>query len=63
MVKEFAGKKGVCGFMITSVRFRPVHHNSYMKVYSAIEETGLPLAFHAGYVRPLSHAGHVRIHR
>jgi predicted TIM-barrel fold metal-dependent hydrolase len=49
MVKEFAGKQGVCGFMITSVRYRPVHHNSYMRVYAAIEETGLPLAFHAGY--------------
>jgi hypothetical protein len=35
--------------MITSVRFKPVHHNSYMKLYSLIEETGLPLAFHAGY--------------
>jgi predicted TIM-barrel fold metal-dependent hydrolase len=49
LVKEFAGKKGVCGFMVTSVRYKPVHHNSFMKVYSAIEETGLPLAFHAGY--------------
>jgi uncharacterized protein len=49
MVKEFSGKKGVSGFMVTSVRYRPVHHNSYMKIYSAIEETGLPLAFHAGY--------------
>ena len=39
MVKEFAGKKGVSGFMITSVRYQPVHHNSYMKIYSAIEET------------------------
>ena len=49
MVKEFAGKKGVHGFMVTSVRYRPVHHNSYMKVYALIEELGLPLAFHAGY--------------
>jgi predicted TIM-barrel fold metal-dependent hydrolase len=49
MVKAFAGKKGVSGFMVTSVRYRPVHHNSYMKIYAAIEELGLPLAFHAGY--------------
>ena len=35
MVKEFAGKKGVAGFMVTSVRYRPVHHNCYMKIYSA----------------------------
>src|SRR5262245_19645317 len=26
MVKEFAGKKGVAGFLVTSVRFKPVHH-------------------------------------
>jgi predicted TIM-barrel fold metal-dependent hydrolase len=35
--------------MITSVRHQPVHHNNYMKIYSLIEEIGLPLAFHAGY--------------
>ena len=49
MVKEFGGKKGVAGFMVTSVRYKPVHHNSYMKIYSLIEEMGVPLAFHAGY--------------
>ncbi|MPZ54998.1 MAG: amidohydrolase family protein [Rhizobiales bacterium] len=49
MVKEFGDKKGVCGFMITSARYRPVHHNSYMKTYALIEEMGIPLAFHAGY--------------
>lgn len=48
-VEEFIGKKGVVGFMITSVRHKPVHHNEYMKVYRAIEEAGLPLGFHAGY--------------
>ncbi len=47
-VEEFAGKKGVAGFNVTSVRHKPVHHNQYMKVYSAIEESGLPLGFHAG---------------
>jgi predicted TIM-barrel fold metal-dependent hydrolase len=49
IVKEFAGKKGVAGFMVTSVRYRPVHHNSYMKIYALLEEMNLPLAFHAGY--------------
>jgi predicted TIM-barrel fold metal-dependent hydrolase len=49
IVKEFGGKKGVSGFMITAARHRPVHHNSFMKVYAAIEELGLPLGFHAGY--------------
>ncbi len=49
MIEEFGHKKGVVGFMITSVRYKPVHHNHYMKVYAAIEETGLPLGFHAAY--------------
>ena len=35
--------------MVTSARYRPVHHNSYMKTYALMEEMGLPLAFHAGY--------------
>lgn len=49
IVKEFTGKKGVIGFCITSVRNAAVHHNKYMKLYRMIEETGLPLSFHAGY--------------
>jgi len=48
-VEEFADNPDVVGFMITSVRFKPVHHNRYMKLYSMIEETGKPLGFHAGY--------------
>ena len=36
MVKEFGGKKGVVGFMVTSARYRPVHHNSYMKTYALL---------------------------
>jgi predicted TIM-barrel fold metal-dependent hydrolase len=49
LVEEFADAPGVVGFMVTSVRYRPVHHNSYMPLYRAIEETGLPLGFHAGF--------------
>ena len=48
-VEHFARDKGVVGFMVTSARYRPVHANDYMPVYRAIEETGLPLAFHAGH--------------
>lgn len=47
-VETFAGRPGVTGFLVTSVRTLPVHHNSYMKVYRAIEERGLSLAFHSG---------------
>ncbi len=48
-IKEFGDKPGVIGFCITATRYKPVHHNSYMKIYRAIEESGKPLAFHAGY--------------
>jgi len=48
IIDEFAEKKGVVGFMVTSVRFNPVHHNSFIPIYRALEERGLPLAFHAG---------------
>ena len=49
MVQEFAGKPGVVGFMVTAARYRPVHHNDYMRTYALLEEHGLPLAFHAAY--------------
>jgi len=48
-VKEFGGRKGVCGFMVTSPRYKPVHDNAYMKTYALIEEMGLPISFHAAY--------------
>ncbi len=47
-VERFGGCKGVTGFMVTTVRTLPVHDNSLMKVYRAIEERGLSLAFHSG---------------
>ena len=48
IVERYAGAQGVAGFMVTSVRYKPVHHNSYMRLYRMIEERGLPLGFHAG---------------
>jgi uncharacterized protein len=48
-VEEFGDKKGVIGFSVTSTRFRPVHHNSYMRLYSMLEERGMPMVFHAGF--------------
>lgn len=48
-VKEFAGRKGVIGFMVVSTRYKPVYENAYMKTYAALEEAGLPLSFHASY--------------
>ncbi|MGH3585095.1 MAG: amidohydrolase family protein [Pseudonocardia sp.] len=48
-VEEFADTPGVVGFMVTSIRYRGVHANEYAPVYSAVQETGKPLAFHAAY--------------
>ena len=47
-VETFGHRKHVTGFCVTAIRTLPVHHNSYMKVYRAIEERGLALSFHSG---------------
>ena len=48
-VVEFGGRKGVGGFMVTTVRPKiGVQENAYMKTYRAIEERGLVLSFHSG---------------
>jgi uncharacterized protein len=49
LIEDFAGNPGVVGFMVTSIRYRPVQHNSYMKVYAALQEKNMPLGFHAIY--------------
>ncbi len=47
MVEDFADKPGVIGFLVTTVRYKPLYDNAYMKLYAMLEERGLPLAFHA----------------
>jgi len=48
-VETFGDRKHVGGFMVTTVRSSMgVHDNAYMKVYRAMEERGLVLAFHSG---------------
>lgn len=49
MVEDFGEAKGIVGFCVTSARYKPVHHNDYMRLYAMLEERGLPIAFHAGY--------------
>jgi predicted TIM-barrel fold metal-dependent hydrolase len=49
MIEEFGESPGVIGFMVTSIRYRPVHANEYAPVYAALQERGLPLGFHAAY--------------
>ncbi|MBI2816109.1 MAG: amidohydrolase [Acidobacteria bacterium] len=48
-VKQFGDCKGVAGFLVTSVRYKAVYENPYMKTYALLEEMGKPLAFHAAY--------------
>src|ERR1700722_8394322 len=48
-VETFGDRKGVTGFMVTTVRANmAVNDNAYMKVYRAMEERGLGLALHSG---------------
>ncbi|MCC6890372.1 MAG: amidohydrolase [Hyphomicrobiales bacterium] len=47
-VETFGHRKGVGGFMVTTVRNLQVNDNAYMKVYRAMEERGLVLSFHSG---------------
>jgi uncharacterized protein len=46
-IEEFAEEPGVLGFMVTCVRYQPIHENRFMKVFAALDERGLPLAFHS----------------
>jgi hypothetical protein len=46
-VKRFLGAPGVVGFLVTSTRYQPVHANEYMRLYAMLEESGLPIGFHA----------------
>lgn len=48
IVREFAGRDCVVGFLITALRYDPVHADKYMRLYAEIEESGHPIAFHAG---------------
>ncbi len=48
-VLEFGEKKGVIGFMITATHYRGVYDNAYAKTYAAIQERGMPLAFHSAF--------------
>lgn len=49
LVKQYGDRPEVIGYTIASTRHKPVHHDSYMPLYSLIEETGKPLAFHSGF--------------
>lgn len=49
LAEEYGDHPDVAGFHVGSVRYDRVHDNAYMRIYSLIEETGKPLAFHSGF--------------
>ena len=46
-IEEFGDKPGVLGFLVTCVRYQPIHENRLMQMFAALNERGLPLAFHS----------------
>jgi uncharacterized protein len=57
-VEAFNDRQGVKGFMVATVRHKQVNDNAYMRLYRALEEWGLALAFHSGvtWTRPVLQA-------
>lgn len=49
IVEKFGDRKGVVGFMVTSVRTQPVYDKAYDRLYRAIEERDMPLGFHTAF--------------
>ena len=49
LVEKYADHPGIVGFMVSSTRYKPVYHDDYMPVYAAIQASGKPLGFHAGF--------------
>ena len=48
IIEELGDRPGVIGFMITAVRYQPIWQNRFLKVFAALDERRLPLAFHSG---------------
>lgn len=48
IIEELGDRPGVIGFMVTAVRYAPLYQNRYVPVYRALDQRGLPLAFHSG---------------
>ena len=47
-VLKLGGKPGIVGGVITSARYMSIHADEFIKVFAAMEERGLVLAFHSG---------------
>lgn len=49
LIAKYAHEPDIIGFTVCSTRNNPVHSDVYVRLYSMIQETGKPLAFHSGY--------------
>lgn len=49
LVEKYADAEGIIGYTVCSTRNDPVHSDVFTRLYSMIEESGKPLAFHSGY--------------
>ncbi len=49
LVEKYKDDDNIIGFTVCSTRNNPVHSDVYSKLYSMIEATDKPLAFHSGY--------------
>ncbi|MBS1697762.1 MAG: amidohydrolase family protein [Actinobacteria bacterium] len=49
LVERYADHDDIIGYTVCSTRNNPVHSDVYLRLYSLIEDSGKPLAFHSGY--------------
>jgi Predicted metal-dependent hydrolase of the TIM-barrel fold len=49
LVEKYVNEDNIIGFTVCSTRNNPVHADCYMRLYSMIQDSGKPLAFHSGY--------------
>lgn len=49
LVKQYANCDDIIGFTVCSTRNNAIHADCYMRLYSMIQDSGKPLAFHSGY--------------
>lgn len=49
LVEKYKDDENIIGYTVCSTRNNPVHADCYMRLYSMIEDSGKPLAFHSGY--------------
>ncbi|QTX04410.1 amidohydrolase family protein [Agromyces archimandritae] len=49
LVERYADNDDIIGYTVCSTRNNPVHSDVYLRLYSLIQDSGKPLAFHSGY--------------